>query len=315
MPFAVAMPRFMLSLYATLDNEWMNTTHTTLSLTLAMGLLISPFSLPLLQAGELPEPDLLLAKVYTRQTDLSQYWASEKYDGVRAYWDGERFISRQGNVFMAPDWFTEGFPKVALDGELWIARNTFEQLISTVSKDQPVDAEWQAVKYMVFEFPEAVGTFSERLASLKQRIATTDKPHLEFVPQYRIASHEALMDKLTDAVKAGAEGLMLHHEQASYRTGRRDDLLKVKRHEDAEARVVSYVPGKGKYRGMMGSLLLEMPDGTRFKIGSGFSDVERQNPPPIGALVTYKHFGKTKYGKPKFASFLRVRRDVMTPAN
>lgn len=289
----------------------MNTTHTTLSFALAMGLLISPCLLPSIQAGELPEPDLLLAKVYAEQTDLSQYWASEKYDGVRAYWDGEQFISRQGNVFNAPDWFTVGFPEAALDGELWIARNTFEQLISTVSKDQPVDVEWQDVKYMVFELPNAAGTFSERLASLQQSIASSDNRYLELVPQYRIASHDVLMSKLTEAVKAGAEGLMLHHDQASYRTGRRDDLLKVKRHEDAEARVVSYVPGKGKYQGMMGSLLLEMPDGTRFKIGSGFSDLERQNPPPIGSLVTYKYFGKTKRGKPKFASFLRIRRDVV----
>lgn len=296
----------MLSLYASLDNATMNITYTNLSITLAISLLASPFAL---QAGELPEPDLLLAKVYDKQTDLSQYWASEKYDGVRAYWNGEQFISRQGNVFHAPDWFTEGFPKYALDGELWIGRNTFEQLISTVSKDQPVDAEWQAVKYMVFELPEAAGTFSERLASLKAQIAGIESPFLELVPQYRIASHAALMTKLTEVVKRGAEGLMLHHGQATYRTGRRDDLLKVKRHDDAEARVISYIPGKGKYQGMLGSLLLEMPDGTQFRVGSGFSDEQRRNPPPIGSVVTYKYFGKTQRGKPKFASFLRVRQD------
>lgn len=306
MPFVVAMLRFMLSLYASLDNATMNITYTNLSIALAISLLASPFAL---QAGELPEPDLLLAKVYAKQTDLSQYWASEKYDGVRAYWNGEQFISRQGNVFHAPDWFTEGFPKYALDGELWIGRNTFEQLISAVSKDQPVDAEWQAVKYMVFELPEAAGTFSERLASLKAQIAGIESPFLELVPQYRIASHAALMAKLTEVVKRGAEGLMLHHGQATYRTGRRDDLLKVKRHDDAEARVISYIPGKGKYQVMMGSLLLEMPDGTQFRVGSGFSDEQRRNPPPIGSVVTYKYFGKTKYGKPKFASFLRVRQD------
>lgn len=306
MPFVVAMLRFMLSLYASLDNATMNITYTNLSITLAISLLASPFAL---QAGELPEPDLLLAKVYDKKTDLSQYWASEKYDGVRAYWNGEQFISRQGNVFHAPDWFTEDFPKYALDGELWIGRNTFEQLISAVSKDQPVDAEWQAVKYMVFELPEAAGTFSERLASLKTQIAGIESPFLELVPQYRIASHAALMAKLTEVVKRGAEGLMLHHGQATYRTGRRDDLLKVKRHDDAEARVISYIPGKGKYQGMMGSLLLEMPDGTQFRVGSGFSDEQRRNPPPIGSVVTYKYFGKTQRGKPKFASFLRVRQE------
>jgi DNA ligase-1 len=306
MPFVVAMLRFMLSLYTSLDNATMNITYANLSITLAISLLATPFAL---QAGELPEPDLLLAKVYAKQTDLSQYWASEKYDGVRAYWNGEQFISRQGNVFQAPGWFTEGFPKHALDGELWIGRNTFEQLISAVSKDQPVDAEWQAVKYMVFELPDAAGTFSERLASLKAQIAGIESPFLELVPQYRIASHAALMAKLTEVVRRGAEGLMLHHGQATYRTGRSDDLLKVKRHDDAEARVISYIPGKGKYQGMMGSLLLEMPDGTQFRVGSGFSDEQRRNPPPIGSVITYKYFGKTQRGKPKFASFLRIRQE------
>ncbi|WP_022953297.1 DNA ligase [Leucothrix mucor] len=294
----------MLSLYATLDNATMNITYTNLSITLAISLLATPFAL---QAGELPEPDLLLAKVYAKQTDLSQYWASEKYDGVRAYWNGEQFISRQGNVFHAPDWFTEGFPKQALDGELWIGRNTFEQLISAVSKDQPIDSEWQQVRYMVFELPDAPGSFSKRLASLRTQVASVDSDYLALVPQYRIASHDDLMAQLEVVVKAGAEGLMLHHELADYRMGRSDELLKVKRHDDAEARVVSYIPGKGKYHGMMGSLLVEMPDGTQFRVGSGFRDAERRNPPPIGALITYKYFGKTKRGKPKFASFLRLR--------
>lgn len=286
----------------------MNTTDTTLSISLAVALLMSPFAL---DAGTLPEPDLLLAKVYAKQRDLSQYWASEKYDGVRAYWDGEQLISRQGNVFAAPAWFTQGFPKTALDGELWIARNRFEQLISTVSKDQPVDEEWLAVKYMVFELPHAPGNFSERIAVLGDQVGSINSPYLKLVSQYRIHSHDDLMAQLDSVVKAGAEGLMLHHEQAAYSTGRSDGLLKVKRHQDAEARVVAYFPGQGKYEGMMGSLLLEMPDGKRFKIGSGFSDIERQNPPPIGSVVTYKYFGKTKRGKPKFASFLRIRSDVV----
>ena len=258
-------------------------------------------------AKDFAEPDLLLAKVYKQTTDSEQYWVSEKYDGVRAYWDGRRFISRQGNEYTAPKWFTEGLPDHALDGELWIARSTFEQLISTVKKDVPIDAEWRQVRFMVFELPDAPGTFSDRLSALHLLIESIENKHIQLARHYRVASHAALMKQLDEVIVNGAEGLMLHHQQAHYKTGRSNGLLKVKKYADAEARVIQHLPGKGKYLGMLGALLLEMPDGMRFRVGSGFSDEERRSPPPIGSDVTYKHYGKTRKGKPRFASFLRVR--------
>lgn len=258
-------------------------------------------------AKETTDPDLLLAKVYKQAADIDQYWVSEKYDGVRAYWDGQRFISRQGNEYTAPKWFTKGFPDRPLDGELWIGRNTFEQLISTVKKDNPVDEEWQQVRFEVFELPNAPGTFSDRLLAMESLIAPIDNEHIRLAKQYRLSSHSALMTKLSEVVAKGAEGLMLHHQDALYKTGRRSDLLKVKQYADAEAKVIRHLPGKGKYLGMLGALLVEMPDGTRFRIGSGLSDEERRNPPMIGAEVTYKFYGTTRKGKPRFASFLRVR--------
>jgi len=252
-------------------------------------------------------PELLLAKVYKKRSDLARYWVSEKLDGVRAYWNGEQFLSRQGNIFHAPDWFTAGFPKQPRDGELWIARGHFEKLLSTVSKDTPVDEEWRNVTYQLFDLPDDKGDFSQRIGQMKALVKRVDSPQLKLVEQYRVSSHKVLMKNLDDVIAAGAEGLMLHHESAMYRAGRSNDLLKVKRFDDAEARVIEHLPGKGKYTGMMGALLLETPNGTRFKIGSGFSDKERQSPPKVGALVTYKFHGKTSKGKPRFASFLRVR--------
>ena len=130
------------------------------SITLLISALLSVSPL-FVNAASDQNPKLLLAKVYKKSSDLSHYWASEKYDGVRAYWDGQQFISRQGNVYHAPDWFMQGFPERPLDGELWLARNSFEQLLSTVTKDIPVDDEWQQLSYRVFELPEAPGAFSE----------------------------------------------------------------------------------------------------------------------------------------------------------
>lgn len=258
-------------------------------------------------AKDTADPDLLLAKVYKQTADIDQYWVSEKYDGVRAYWDGQRFISRQGNEYTAPKWFTKGFPKRALDGELWIGRNTFEQLISTVKKDRPVDEEWRKVRFEVFELPNALGTFSGRMLAMASLIEPIENKHIKLAKQYRVANHSALMAKLDEVVAKGAEGLMLHHQDSSYTTGRSSNLLKVKKYADAEARVIQYLPGKGKYLGMVGALLLEMPNGVRFKVGSGLTDQERRHPPAIGTEVTYKYYGKTKKGKPRFASFLRAR--------
>jgi len=63
----------------------------------------------------------------------------------------------------------------------------------------------------------------------------------------------------------------------------------------------------GKYTGLLGALLCQLENGVEFKIGTGFSDVLRKNPPVIGSEVTFKYQGMTKYGKPRFPVFLRVR--------
>lgn len=255
-------------------------------------------------------PALLLAKVYNDQTDLNNYWVSEKLDGVRAYWDGQQLISRQGNRFTAPAWFTAGFPDEPLDGELWMGRGTFDVLSGTVRQQTPDDDQWRRVRYMVFDMPIPDLTFDERLARLTQLIAALGIPHLQLVEQYKVTDRAALMQDLERVVAQGGEGLMLHRGASLYRAARSDDLLKLKTYEDAEAVVIAHLPGKGKYEGMMGSLLVEMPDRRRFKIGTGFSDAQRADPPPIGSTITYKYFGKTNSELPRFASFLRVRDEL-----
>lgn len=255
-------------------------------------------------------PGLLLAKVYSDQEDLAQWWVSEKLDGVRAYWDGHHLISRQGNRFAAPAWFTAGFPDAPLDGELWMGRGTFDELSGTVRQQTPDDAQWRKVRYMVFDMPVPDLTFDERLARLTQLITEQGIGHLQLVKQYKVNNEQALMNDLEQVVARGGEGLMLHRGTSLYRAARSDDLLKLKTYEDAEAVVIAHLPGKGKYQGMMGALLVEMPDQRRFKIGTGFSDAQRADPPPIGSTITYKYFGKTSTQLPRFASFLRVRNEL-----
>jgi DNA ligase-1 len=253
------------------------------------------------------KPDLLLAQLYHDAIAVEQYWVSEKLDGVRAYWDGRQLRTRGGQVLAAPAWFVADFPKVPLDGELWLGRQQFAETFSIVSKHQPVDAEWQRIQYHIFELPNANGTFTERISAMQKIIHHQQSRYLRQIPQFRIANKSELLAKLKQLEQQGAEGLMLHHQDALYKTGRSADLLKLKSYQDTEAQVIGYRPGKGKYQGMLGALVVKTPEGKTFALGSGLTDQERRQPPAIGSIVTYRYNGLTKNGLPRFARFLRVR--------
>jgi DNA ligase-1 len=256
-----------------------------------------------------PAPAMLLAEVYAADVDVSRYWISEKFDGVRAQWDGRTLRFRGGGLVPAPAWFTANFPAVPLDGELWIARDRFDALSGTVRKIEPVDAEWRQVRYLIFELPGAAADFSERVRQMQTIVELAAVPWLQAVEQTRVADRDELMKRLDAVVRAGGEGLMLHRADAPYLTGRSDALLKLKPWQDAEAVVIGYTPGKGKYAGLTGALEMEMPDGRRFRIGSGLTDPLRRRPPPIGTRVTYRYQQLTKNGLPRFPRYLRVRED------
>ena len=271
----------------------------------ALLLVLPPLNLP----AEDPKrtPALSLANVYHDGVDVAQYWVSEKLDGVRAHWDGAALYSRQGNRFQSPAWFVEEFPQTPLDGELWMGRGTFETLSGIVRRKKPDDEDWRNIRFMVFDLPADSSDFDGRLRRLKKIFSAIQSPQISLVEQFRVANSDELKAALRRVASQGGEGLMLRKADSPHRAGRSDDLLKFRLYEDAEAVVIAHLPGKGKYKGMLGSLLVEMPDGKRFKLGSGFSDQERRQPPPIGAIVTYKHYGKTRNGIPRFASFLRIR--------
>jgi len=252
-------------------------------------------------------PRLLLAKDISRDVDVTRYLVSEKLDGVRAFWDGSALRTRAGNIIKAPSWFINRFPPVPLDGELWSGRGTFERLSGIVRKDNPVDAEWREVRYMLFELPEAQGTFRQRVTALQAIVAQAAVPWLQAVEQFEVESRKELDRRLESVVRAGGEGLMLHRADALYSAGRSDDLLKVKPLHDAEATVIGYVPGKGKYLGMTGALRVRMDNGIEFRLGSGLSDALRRNPPPIGTIITFRYRELTDRGVPRFASYFRVR--------
>lgn len=334
---------------------------------------------------------------------LQGYVVSEKLDGVRALWDGANLKSRSGKAFSPPKCWVENLPDFALDGELFIARGKFEEVLSVVSKgdsqcEECKCEEWSKVGYFIFDVPQAnqksnakssadssakSHTLLERLALLESwlenRANKTNKanqakitegknsadldspkdgknPILHIILQESVPSQEALQKKLKEVEKLGGEGLVIRKNNAPYERFRTTNAMKLKSYSDTECVVVAHNQGKGKFSHALGSLTCEslpldfattksakntknadsaqptstdstqpnkIKDSTdstqpapltfpthsrkiRFKIGSGFSDKDRAAPPPIGTTITYKYYGLTKNGLPRFPVFLRV---------
>ncbi|MBL8473867.1 MAG: DNA ligase [Rhodocyclaceae bacterium] len=269
---------------------------------------------PLARAQAGAAPRLMLADTYTEGSDPRGYWVSEKLDGMRGYWDGKRLLTRGGNPIAAPDWFTAGWPDHPLDGELWAGRGKFEETVSTVRSQVPDDAAWRRIRYMLFDLPAHPGSFDERVPALKEAVARIAQPWVEMIEQTPATTAVALKLRLQEVVRAGGEGLVLHRGDAKYRAGRTGDLLKYKPYYDAEARVLAHLPGRGKYAGMTGALLVETPDGRKFRIGSGLGDAERRQPPPLGSWITFRYRERTKSGLPRFPTYQRLRLDWEAPA-
>ncbi len=234
---------------------------------------------------------------------------SEKLDGVRGYWTGKEMVSRSGNLFHVPEWFTRNFPSTPLDGELWLGRQSFEELVSIVRR-KSADTDWEKVRYFIFDAPQAEGGFEKRLEFARRWFLEHPNLFVEILEQQICEDEEHLRRKLGEIESLGGEGLMLRMPGSLYTIGRSYDLLKVKTYEDAEATVIRHISGSGRNAERLGSLLVELPNGIQFKIGSGFSGQERDYPPPVGSIITFKYYGFYKSGIPRFASFIRVREEL-----
>jgi DNA ligase-1 len=238
---------------------------------------------------------------------------SEKLDGVRAYWDGQAFISRLGNTYYAPEWFVAGLPNVPLDGELWGGRKNFQRAVSIVRRQDKSDL-WKEISFVVFDGPSFDAPFEERIARCRALLEATRPPYARIHEHATCDGIDSLRAELGRIEALGGEGLMLRQPGSRYVAGRSTTLLKVKSFHDAEARIVDHLPGQGRHKGRLGALLVEMADGTRFSVGTGFSDAERASPPPIGEIITYRYQELSTAGVPRFPSYVAVRHDVPLPS-
>lgn len=262
--------------------------------------------------AEAEAPPILLAHVWENDVELSGWWMSEKLDGVRAYWDGKRFLSRLGNQYHAPSWFTQGLPDSPLDGELWVGRKMFQRCVSIVRRQDAGD-DWREVKYLIFDAPSHGGPFEERIAHIQTTLHKHRPPHAQYHAHEVCRGVDHMRQELRRVEGLGGEGLMMRRPRSQYEVGRSYSLLKVKSFHDAEARVIGHQPGTGKHKGRLGALLVEMPNGIQFAVGTGLSDAERQNPPPVGSIITYRYQELSDGGVPRFPSYVGIRHDFAWP--
>ncbi|KAF8929787.1 hypothetical protein EDD21DRAFT_444017 [Dissophora ornata] len=284
---------------------------------------------------------VMLAHSWTEDSgiDPTGYWMSEKLDGVRAYFDGTHFYSRAGNKFFAPPFFSKHLPKdQPLDGELWLGRGRFQQCVSIV-KNQKLDRadEWKEMTYLVFDAPKLNMVYEKRLEYLKSIMPNYGKdeiassasssssssspsaspasnnkipPYARLVPAQKCLSKSHLIRELDHVQTHGGEGIMLRAPRSRYEFKRSRTLLKVKTFFDEEAIVVAQVKGSGKHSHRMGHLEVKTPDGRLFSVGSGFTDAQRDRPPKIGAVITYKFQELSNKLNPRFPTFVGERIDI-----
>ncbi|WP_260294578.1 DNA ligase [Sedimenticola hydrogenitrophicus] len=252
-------------------------------------------------------PRLMLATLWHSGDDPTGWWVSEKYDGVRGYWDGTRMLSRGGEAINLPAAFRAALPPFPVDGELWAGRGRFAQTLASV-RDYAPGPGWDEIRYLIFDAPAQTGPFEARMQAVQHWLAQRPPSPIGLATQTRCTGR-AHLEQVLDTIEAqGGEGVMLRAAASPYQPGRSEHLRKYKRFDDSEAEVVAYNPGQGKYAGLVGSLQVVLPDGTRFAVGSGLSDAERRDPPPIGSTITFKHHGWTRHGKPRFPVFWRMRK-------
>ncbi|MDP2341048.1 MAG: DNA ligase [Deltaproteobacteria bacterium] len=258
-------------------------------------------------------PPVLLAHKWENDIDPRGWWMSEKLDGVRAWWTGTEFMSRLGNKFFAPSWFTASLPPHLLDGELWLGRKEFNECVSIVRR-QDEGPQWKKIKYLVFDAPHLKTSFEERVAFMKAWHASlADASMVQVVEHVFCEGTAHLRSELERVEGLGGEGLMMRKPGSKYESGRSTSLLKVKTFHDAEGRVIDHEPGKGKHKGRLGALVVQMPNGIKFNVGTGFTDDERKDPPPLGTIITYRYQELTKDGVPRFPSWVGLAIDKAAP--
>lgn len=252
------------------------------------------------------EKNIQKPKRYQGDENIQNWLMSEKLDGIRAYWDGKELLTRKGKKIYPPKYFLKNFPDFELDGELWTKRADFETIQNIVMDKKP-SKDWNKITYNIFEVPNAKKDFLNRLKKAKNWFDKNPNTQIRIIKQIKIENKESLNKYLEQIISKKGEGLIIKDPNKEFHAGRSSHILKVKKSMSDEAIVIAI--NISKKTKILKSLVVKLKNGVIFNLGTGFSKKQRENPVKIGKIVTFKYYGLTKNGIPKFASFLHVRED------
>ena len=263
---------------------------------------------------------VLLAESWDGARNITGWLMSEKLDGVRAYWDGNQFYSRNGNVWSVPAWYREGMPSAHLDGEFWMGRGRFQET-SGYCRRMDRGEYWRGIFYQIFDAPSVDAGFEGRLTEIGKSVIIP--AHCRVLPHAPCPSVEVLRNYLALVEEQGGEGVMLRRPGSRYVRSRSDSLLKVKTFFDTEARIIGMTAGKGRHVGAVGALKVRVDEtitltagkktctiagGTEFEVGSGLDDSERRHGAiRVGAIITFRFQELSKEGIPRFPTLIAIR--------
>lgn len=285
--------------------------------------------------------------IYFSKNQLKQppigWYMSEKFDGQRAIWDGQKFISRgspqsEPRVYpYVPLWFLALMPPgIALDGEFFIGRGKFTEttgILKTKLKNEiDLNKRWIDIKYQVFDTPSNQ-PFEDRQELLKNIVHERTKvwdlinlpPYLKkgkcpliLTKQYLIKSEEQLSDYYEQLVSDEAEGVMIRAPKIEYLPKRTRLLLKLKPEEEGECIILGtgHKEGKGQFEGLLGSFHCELIErgkrtGRTFYVGGMKRSIRinYNNKDSSGTIITFKYTEMTPDGIPRFPRYKGIRED------
>lgn len=254
---------------------------------------------------------LMLAQQYKGQP-ISGWYASEKLDGVRAFWDGgvtrgmpvadvpwanrsrdkrdhisSGLWSRRGKAIFAPDWWINRLPPYTLDGELWMGYGCFQETVSCVRSFY--GTAWARVSYRTFDSPGdrflLAGDAKDVIfGELGHGLRLEVGPLVDPIEQVRLGSKSEMLAMMDRVVDKGGEGLILRRPGEVWMPKRVPWLLKVKQQHDSECTVIGFTGGLGKLDGLFGACIVRNRDGVVFEL-SGFTDLERTMDGEVGGMV------------------------------
>lgn len=244
--------------------------------------------------------------------NIESYAISEKFDGVRGIWDGKEMFSKNGKKLAIPPCFAEKLAILELkdgefvEGELWADYGKFAEVSSLARRKNPTCAEFESVKYLIFNAQlNESSDFLANLSKIQSILESHKTPQIRTITQHKFSSSKELQDFFDAVVAKGGEGVILRYSHTAF---------KLKAQHDAECKIIDYTRGKGRLSGKVGAIVCEsladknsgIKNGIIFRIGSGLSDEMRTNPLKIGTIITYKFSGVSKNSVPFHTRFWRV---------